>query len=79
MLVVMARRSGVTVGDLSPRELEVADLLARGRTPKEIAGRLSLSLHTVRHYADGARVKLGARTIPELTALLARSRARNGA
>lgn len=78
MLLVTSRRPAVTLGGLSPRELEVADLLSRGQTPKEIAGRLGLSLHTVRHYSDGARQALGARTIPELTALLARARAGNG-
>lgn len=72
MLLVTARRPAV---QLTPRELEVVDLLGRGRTPKEIASELGISLHTVRGHTDSARLRFGARTIPELVLLLARARA----
>lgn len=71
MLELMARRSAVT---LTPRELEVANDLARGFTPKEIAGRHDISIWTVRQHIERARVKLGARTTAELAGLLARAR-----
>lgn len=77
MLLVSLRRAPA-VGDLSPRELQVAELLGRGLTPKEIGGRLQLSTWTVRDHLERARLRLGARTNHELVALLARSRARNG-
>ena len=35
---------------LSPRELEILMLVAKGLTNKEIAGRLSLSSHTVSNH-----------------------------
>lgn len=72
MLTVTSRRPAVR---LTPRELEVAELLTRGLTAKEIAGRLDISTHTVRGHIESARLRFGARTIPELTALLARERA----
>lgn len=43
---------------LTPREAEVALLLARGLSNREIADRLSLSLSTVRHHAEWVFTKL---------------------
>lgn len=66
-----ARRLGVTVpahrrggrqsyGDqLSPREREVAELAAAGRTNKEIAAELYLSVNTVARHITAAMRKLG--------------------
>ena len=54
---------------LSPRELQVVALLADGLVCKEVAARLDLSVQTVKNYAHRARLKLGARTTPELTAM----------
>jgi DNA-binding CsgD family transcriptional regulator len=48
--------------DLSPREREVVELAARGRTNKEIAGELFLSPHTVDKHLRRALRKLGLRS-----------------
>lgn len=55
---------------LSPREQEVAEQLVAGRTIDAIAEQLWLSPHTVRDHIKSAYAKLGARTRPELTAML---------
>jgi DNA-binding NarL/FixJ family response regulator len=44
---------------LSPREREVAALIARGMTNAEIALSLGLSASTVKHYAETAMRKAG--------------------
>jgi DNA-binding NarL/FixJ family response regulator len=62
------------LGDqLSPRELEVVRLLARGQTDREIAEVLVVSPKTVAYHLDSARRKLKAqsRTALAVTALAA--------
>jgi PAS domain S-box-containing protein len=44
---------------LSPRELQIAHMIARGRPTKEIAASLNLALGTVEFYRDHIRRKLG--------------------
>jgi DNA-binding CsgD family transcriptional regulator len=51
---------------LSPREIEVVQLYARGLKRGEIAQRLGLANRTVDAYGYYARMKLGAKTIPQL-------------
>src|SRR5205807_971612 len=46
---------------LSERELEVLDLIAAGRTNREIADRLYLSRHTVKDHTTALYRKIGAR------------------
>jgi len=46
--------------DLSPRELEVLDLIRRGHRNKQIAGRLEISETTVNFHIKNLVVKLGA-------------------
>jgi DNA-binding NarL/FixJ family response regulator len=46
-------------GQLSPREREVAGLVARGMTNAEIARSLGLSTSTVKHYVETAMRKAG--------------------
>ena len=70
----LARRHGVTPPTrhrrgrrgygrrLSPREREVAELMAAGRTNQEIAGELFLSVSTVEKHAMAVLHKLGARS-----------------
>jgi NarL family two-component system response regulator LiaR len=47
------------LGALSPREREVLVMLARGRSNREIARRLSLSEETVKSYVSSVLAKLG--------------------
>ena len=53
---------------LTRRELEVAALLARGRTNREIAGQLHLSVRTVDVHVDHILTKLGFHTRTQLAA-----------
>jgi DNA-binding CsgD family transcriptional regulator len=53
-LTLSARLKGLT-----PRELEVAELIKQGRATKQIAAILDLSSRTVEFYRDQLRVKLG--------------------
>lgn len=54
-----ARASQATPAGLSPREVEVLRLLARGLADKEIAQRLSLSPRTVHHHVQHIYEKTG--------------------
>lgn len=44
---------------LTPRQAEVAQLLARGASNSEIADRLGISPHTARHHAQRVLEKVG--------------------
>ena len=52
---------------LSTRERETLQLIAEGRTSKEIAKVLSISIKTVAFHRGNVKKKLGLRTIAELT------------
>ena len=52
---------------LSPRERETLQLIAEGRTEKEIAFRLNISIKTVGFHRENIKRKLGLRTTAELT------------
>jgi DNA-binding NarL/FixJ family response regulator len=56
---------------LSPREHEVAELIARGLTSKEIAAQLVVSEKTVDTHADHIRQKLGLRSRAEIATWMA--------
>jgi len=58
---------------LTPRELEVLELLASGLSNKEIAERLGVSFHTVKFHVNGILGKLGASSRTEVVALAARA------
>jgi DNA-binding NarL/FixJ family response regulator len=45
--------------NLTPREAQVARLLARGRSNLAIAGELNISAHTTRHHTQRILAKLG--------------------
>jgi DNA-binding CsgD family transcriptional regulator len=51
--------SRVPAYGLTPREDEVAALIAIGRATKEIAAELSISTHTARHHTERVFAKLG--------------------
>ena len=53
---------------LTPRELEVLQLMARGYTNRQIAGRLQISEHTVKFHAGAVLGKLNAHSRAEAVA-----------
>ncbi len=53
--------------ELTPSELRVAELAARGLTNKEIAAQLFVSVYTVEAHLSHAYSKLGVRPRAELT------------
>ena len=57
---------------LSQREQELLALVARGLTDAEIAGRLYISVHTVRSHLERIREKTGSRRRADLTRLALR-------
>ncbi len=62
----VARTEGIAA--LSPRELEVARLVAAGLTNPQIASQLFLSRKTVEHHVSSALAKVGAHRRAELAA-----------
>jgi DNA-binding CsgD family transcriptional regulator len=62
---------------LTRREAQVARLLARRATNREIAEQLGMSPHTVRHHAENVFVKLGVHSRRAVRAQLESSRARS--
>lgn len=58
---------------LTPTELRVVEGLVAGRTAKELAFDWKVSADTVRTHIKHAKRKTGARTLPELAGLAARS------
>ncbi len=57
-------RSGIEA--LSERELEVFELIGQGRSTREIAEQLHLSIKTIETYRENAKVKLDLRSSVEL-------------
>lgn len=58
----LRRTASATRGPLSPRELEIASLIAAGLTNREIATRLAVSIGTVATHLNSIRDKLGLRS-----------------
>lgn len=61
------RRNSSVLSVLTPRELQVMRLIAEGRSSKEIAGILDLSLETVRGYRKSLMRKLNVSNVATLT------------
>lgn len=59
--------------DISPRELEVIELVVDGYTNGEIGELLGLSVRTVQEHVASARRKLGARSRTQLAVMALRS------
>jgi len=55
---------------LTPAEIRIARLVMRGRTNREIALSLSVSVHTVRHHVQHIHDKVGVRSRTQLTETL---------
>jgi len=58
--------SGTELAALSPREREVARLVATGLLSKEVADQLQLSPRTVEKYRTRVMHKVGVRSVPQL-------------
>jgi DNA-binding CsgD family transcriptional regulator len=66
------RRDPSTLGDLTPQELQIALLLADGRTTREAAAALFLSPKTIEYHLRSVYRKLGIGSRDELSARLTR-------
>ncbi|HEX4841562.1 MAG TPA: response regulator transcription factor [bacterium] len=64
--------SGSPTEELTPREIEVLQLLAEGLPNRQIALRLGISEHTVKFHVDAILGKLGAHTRTEAVTRAAR-------
>jgi DNA-binding NarL/FixJ family response regulator len=54
---------------LTPREIEILELIDRGLTNQQIASRLSLTLHTVKNHVHNLLGKLGVASRAEAVAV----------
>ncbi|WP_052466638.1 LuxR family transcriptional regulator [Mobilicoccus massiliensis] len=72
-------RGAAASGQLTPQETAVVDLVAAGRTNKEVAGELYISVKTVQYHLTRVYGKLGLRSRSELAAHVAAERADEGA
>ncbi|PXY22853.1 helix-turn-helix transcriptional regulator [Prauserella muralis] len=66
---VHATRSGRAVGELTPQEEAVAQLVARGLSNREVAAELFVTMKTVQYHLTRIYAKLGVRSRAELAAL----------
>lgn len=64
-------REAAAVEELTPHELQVALLVAEGRTNREVGAALFLSTKTIEHHLSAIYRKLGLRSRAQLAALLA--------
>ncbi|WP_426560921.1 ATP-binding protein [Angustibacter sp. McL0619] len=67
------RRSSSALEDLTPQELQVARMLAAGRTTREAAAALFLSPKTIEYHLRHVYIKLDVRSRSELAARIAPS------
>ena len=65
--------------ELTEREREILDLLAQGLSNADIAGRLTISVHTVRNHVANLSAKLGAHSKLEVLAIAVRDGLVDGA
>jgi DNA-binding NarL/FixJ family response regulator len=72
LLPRLQRRSAGGRTDLTEREHEILDLLATGLSNADIAGRLTISVHTVRNHVSNLSAKLGAHSKLEVLAIAVR-------
>jgi DNA-binding NarL/FixJ family response regulator len=72
LLPRLQRRDGGGGTQLTAREREILDLLARGLSNAEIADELTISVHTVRNHVANLSAKLGAHSKLEVLAIAVR-------
>lgn len=65
--------------NMTPRQREVADLLAEGKAPKQVARELGIATHTVRVHIMNAKRRAGARSTLQLIVQTAKERQRSTA
>ena len=75
----MPRRGGRPLDRLTPQELQVARLVARGASNRDAAAALYLSPRTVEYHLHKVFKKLGVHARAELAAVLAHERPVNSA
>ena len=64
--VATEHRIGAPADALTPRELDVLRLLAKGNTNRQIALLLGLSMRTIENYRGNLKAKLGLESRVEL-------------
>lgn len=72
----MTARDAPAIAGLSRRETEVARLISAGLSTKEIACRLEISSHTVRHHTERIFARLHVSSRAEVAAIVAEWRVR---
>jgi DNA-binding NarL/FixJ family response regulator len=63
---VSAPRNGRAEEQLTPREREILQLIAEGKSNKDVANLLNLSVYTVETHRANLMQKLNLRSVPEL-------------
>ena len=69
--LIKAARAAQACAQLSPREMQVHELMLKGYNNREIMDALQISLPTAKQYKSEVMRKLGARSLSELIALSA--------
>ena len=72
LLPRLNRQGGGGATDLTEREREILDLLAKGLSNADIAEQLTISVHTVRNHVANLSAKLGAHSKLEVLAIAVR-------
>jgi DNA-binding NarL/FixJ family response regulator len=71
-LLPRLHRQGGSSAELTEREREILDLLARGLSNADIGQQLTISVHTVRNHVANLSAKLGAHSKLEVLAIAVR-------
>ena len=72
LLPRLRRQGGGSRAELTEREREILDLLARGLSNADIAQQLTISVHTVRNHVANLSAKLGAHSKLEVLSIAVR-------
>jgi DNA-binding CsgD family transcriptional regulator len=66
-------RGSAPTGRLTPREREILQLIAEGRTSKEVAARLAVSVKTVEAHRNNIMNKLDLHSVSQLVLFAVRN------